>query len=229
MRRIASCVFDLDGTISDPAAGIQRSLDYALLWFGHAPVRGCDVSRFIGPPLDQTFRTLVADATTDHVAALVAKYRERYADVGFAENVVYPGVPPVLRALDAAGVALGVCTSKRADFAERILRHFGLRGHFRFVSGGDIGVDKAAQLGSLLREGRIDAASAMIGDRAIDVTAARTHALTSVAVLWGHGSREELHAAGPDVMVAEPHELLALAATGFAPEGVPMRAGCAGG
>jgi phosphoglycolate phosphatase len=217
MRHVASCVFDLDGTISDPAEGIRRSLDYALLSFGHAPVRGCDVSRCIGPPLDQTFSTLVADATPDHVAALVAKYRERYADVGFAENVVYPGMPAALRELDAAGVGLGLCTSKRADFADRILRRFGLREHFRFVSGGDIGVDKAAQLGSLIREGRIDACSAMIGDRALDIIAARAHGLTAVAVLWGHGSCEELQAARPDVMLAQPHELLTLPTTAVTP------------
>jgi phosphoglycolate phosphatase len=218
MHRLASYVFDLDGTISDPAEGIHRSLDYALGAFGHAPIRAGELSRFIGPPLDETFSALVADATPDHVAALVARYRERYGDVGFAENVVYPGIPAVLRELEAAGVELGLCTSKRADFADRILRRFGLREHFRFVSGGDIGVDKAAQLGSLLREGRIDSSSAMIGDRAIDVLAAKAHGLASVGVLWGHGSREELQAARPDVMLAEPHELLTLATTAIAPE-----------
>jgi hypothetical protein len=30
---------------------------------------------------------------------------------------------------------MGVCTSKRIDFAERILTSFGLRAHFAFVSG----------------------------------------------------------------------------------------------
>ena len=214
MHRVASYVFDLDGTISDPAEGIHRSLDYALGAFGHAPIREGELSRFIGPPLDQTFSALIAGATPDHIAALVAKYRERYSDVGFAENVVYPGMPAVLRELDAAGVGLGLCTSKRADFADRILRRFGLREHFRFVSGGDIGVDKAAQLGSLLREGRIAASSsAMIGDRAIDVLAAKAHGVASVGVLWGHGSREELQAARPDVMLTEPDELLTLPTT----------------
>ena len=217
MRRLAWYVFDLDGTISDPAEGIHRSLDYALRASGHATVRRCDVSRFIGPPLDQTFRALVGDATPDHIAALVARYRERYADVGFSENVVYPGIPEALRELASAGVALGVCTSKRADFAERILRHFGLREYFSFVSGGDIGVGKEAQLASLLREGHIGISSAMIGDRAIDVLAAKAHALASVAVLWGHGSREELAAARPDAMLAAPHELLALTATVIVP------------
>jgi hypothetical protein len=36
-----------------------------------------------------------------------------------------------------------VCTSKRTEFAERILELFGLRQHLTFVNGGDVGVGKA--------------------------------------------------------------------------------------
>ena len=50
--------------------------------------------------------------------------------------------------------------------------------------------------------------SSMIGDRAVDITAAKANGLASIAVLWGHGSREELQAARPDVLIASPHELL---------------------
>jgi phosphoglycolate phosphatase len=64
---------------------------------------------------------------------------------------IYPGIAEALYALDAAGVPLGLCTSKRADFAESILELFGLRDHFRFVSGGDIGIRKSDQLATLLR------------------------------------------------------------------------------
>ena len=38
------------------------------------------------------------------------------------------------------GATLGLCTSKRADFAEQILALFGMRELFAFVSGGDSGV-----------------------------------------------------------------------------------------
>jgi phosphoglycolate phosphatase len=42
----------------------------------------------------------------------------------------------------------------------------------------------------------------MIGDRAEDVRAARAHGARAVAAAWGYGSRDELVAAGPD-LVAE--------------------------
>ena len=188
-------VFDLDGTLSDPSVGIGRSLNHALLHFGHAPIAAKDVSQYIGPPLDQIFRSRILGVSAAHVVELVAKYRERYAEVGFAENVIYPGIAEALYALDAAEIPLGLCTSKRADFAESILELFGLRDYFRFVSGGDIGIRKADQLATLLQQGAIGVSSTMIGDRSIDILAARENGLKSVAVLWGHGTRDELDGA----------------------------------
>jgi phosphoglycolate phosphatase len=204
-------IFDLDGTLSDPSVGIGRSLNHALQHFGHAPISAKDVPQYIGPPLDQIFQSRIAGVSEAHVVELVGKYRERYAEVGFAENVIYPGIAQALYALDAAGVPLGLCTSKRADFAESILELFGLRDYFRFVSGGDIGIRKSDQLATLLGQGAISTSATMIGDRSIDILAARENGLKSVAVLWGHGTREELEGAMPDVFVEAPHELLALA------------------
>jgi phosphoglycolate phosphatase len=166
------------------------------------------VSCLIGPPLDETFRSIVDDASPQRIAALVSRYRERYAEIGFSENVIYPGILEALRALVRAGVVLGLCTSKRADFADRILRLFGIREHFRFVSGGDIGVSKREQLGALLANESIDRSFIMVGDRAIDILAARANGLAAIGVLWGHGSLEELRAASPDLLVEFPHELV---------------------
>ena len=112
-----------------------------------------------------------------------------------------------------AGVALGVCTSKRVDFAERILDHFGVRRHFAFVSGGDMGIRKAGQLAALLRDGVIDGDATMVGDRAIDIVAAKANGLRSVGVLWGHGGFAELRDADPDVLLESPAELPTIVAT----------------
>jgi phosphoglycolate phosphatase len=211
MSTTAFRIFDLDGTISDPAVGIGRSLNFALQHYGYPSIPESDVSQFIGPPLDQTFASIVGSSSTEHIGALVAKYRERYADLGYAENVIYPGIIEALRALDSIHIPLGLCTSKRADFADSILRLFGIRQYFRFISGGDIGVRKADQLASLLIEGVIAESSTMIGDRSVDILAAKANDLNSVAVLWGHGSLAELKDASPDAILEFPHELIGLA------------------
>ena len=208
----AVLVFDLDGTISDPALGIGRSINHALVVHGFAAIGADEVSRCIGPPLDESFARLVPGADDALITRLVAAYRERYAQVGYAENQLYPDMPPVLQQLRERGVTLGVCTTKRVDFAEQILALFGLREHFAFVSGGDIGVRKADQLRSLRAAGALGAAATMIGDRDIDILAAHANGLRAVGVLWGHGTAAELRSARPHLLLGAPGELLQLIA-----------------
>ncbi|GAB7128430.1 HAD family hydrolase [Silvimonas sp. JCM 19000] len=206
-------LFDLDGTLSDPEQGIGRSINHALERFGY-PLQAADqISRWIGPPLDVSFRSITGSDSAAHIAELVACYRERYGDIGYAENVLYAEIPAALQALADAGVPMGVCTSKRADFADRILRLFELERYFGFISGGEIGVHKWQQIEALKAAGTVSNASLMIGDRAVDITAAKRNGLSSAGVLWGHGSREELLAENPDWLFASPTELRQLVPT----------------
>jgi phosphoglycolate phosphatase len=203
-------LFDLDGTLSDPLVGIGRSINYALAHFGYAEIPLSELAVHVGPPLDQAFSSITGLSLPSALAGFVAKYRERYGEVGYAENVLYPGIPEAVHSLASAGVTLGLCTSKRADFAEKILELFGLRSYFSFVSGGEIGTHKWQQIRALLETGAITQSTVMVGDRAVDITAAHRNGLQAAGVLWGHGSREELEAEQPRYLFKTPDELLCL-------------------
>lgn len=209
---VTTLIFDLDGTISDPSVGISRSINYALAEYGFPEVSAAQVAPQIGPPLDETFRKFQPQADQETIAGLIAKYRERYAEVGYAENEIYAGMAAEIEALTARGFRLGVCTSKRRDFAVQILRLFGLQDCFAFVSGGEIGVGKSRQLSDLLGDGEIGRDAVMIGDREVDVHAAHANGLRSLGVLWGFGSLAELSAAGPTGLLREVGELRGLCA-----------------
>ena len=205
-----SLVFDLDGTLRDPSLGICRCFNFALEAHGFDPVPNNVIASEIGPPLDETFHKLTPAASESHVRSLIAKYRERYAEVGYSENEVYLGVREAVSQLSSAGLCLGVCTSKRQDFARKILALFDLLPFFEFVDGGDAGIKKSEQLLGLVEAGQIDRGAMMIGDRSIDILAARSNGLRSIGVLWGFGSSVELAEAGPDYTVGEIGELVQL-------------------
>jgi phosphoglycolate phosphatase len=116
-----------------------------------------------------------------------------------------------LERLAEAGVPLAVCTSKRVDFAERILKMFGLHSHFRFVNGGEIGIQKCQQVAELKSRGLVTSDSVMVGDRAVDLIAAHRNSMHSAAVLWGHGSQAELAAEKPNYIFSTPNELTTFA------------------
>jgi phosphoglycolate phosphatase len=204
-------VFDLDGTLSDPAAGICRCMNYSLTACGFPELTEREVSRYIGPPLDLTFRQVTGSASDELISDMVARFRERYGRIGYRENTLYPGISKAVSNLATRKIPLGICTSKRTDFAEKILELFQLREYFSFVSGGDIGIMKADQLRALVRDNVIDRTAVMIGDRAVDILAARTNGLSSVGVLWGYGSKTELQEAAPERLLERPEQLADLA------------------
>lgn len=204
-------LFDLDGTLSDPLVGIGRSINYALSHFGYRELPLSDLAVHVGPPLDQAFSAITGLSSSSALEGFVAKYRERYGEIGYSENILYPGITEALHTLAGAGITLGVCTSKRVDFAEKILELFGLRSCFSFVSGGEIGTHKWQQIRALVETGIITKSTVMVGDRAVDITAAHRNGLDAAGVLWGHGSREELEAEQPRYLLITPAQLLCLA------------------
>lgn len=207
MEDVSTLIFDLDGTISDPSLGIFRSINHALRARGYCEVSAERVAAEIGPPLDETFKIFQPEASPAEIANLIEKYRERYATVGYSENEIYPGMPEVIQALWSRGIRMGVCTSKRRDFAERILSMFGLLEYFSFVDGGDIGIKKQDQLAGLLKFGQIDTSAVMVGDRDIDIISAKSNGLRSVGVLWGFGDWNELSVAGANIILSTTKEI----------------------
>ncbi|MDE0413092.1 MAG: HAD hydrolase-like protein [Gammaproteobacteria bacterium] len=199
-------LFDLDGTISDPIKGIARSINYALAALGFEEVSESRIANFIGIPLDETFAAFCETKSGKLVDQLVIRYRERFSAVGYSENVLYPGVREVLIDLHEKGVRLAVCTSKRADYARRILQMFELDRLFRFVNGGDVGISKERQIATMLADGKITGNTMMIGDRFVDLAAAHASGLASAGVLWGYGSREELERESPFRLFRSPAE-----------------------
>lgn len=212
LRLMNFLVFDLDGTLSDPAEGIWRCVNAALRNRGLPEVAWEDVSSLIGPPLEDVLASRLGAADVSLVDDLIGTYREQYARDGYRLNRPYPCVDHVLRHLHGAGIPLGVCTSKHQPFADLVLDHFGWRGLFRFVSGRRDKCTKVQQLARLLHEKAIGQGSVMIGDRAVDVHAALGNGLRPAGVLWGHGTRDELYEAGARTFLKEPSEIVTLAA-----------------
>jgi phosphoglycolate phosphatase len=210
---MTACLFDLDGTLTDPREGITRSIAHALERMGVAPPPLVELEFAIGPPLRASLARLLGTESRDAVETALAHYRERFADVGLFENAPYEGIEDALRALAATGATLVVATSKPAVYARRIVEHFALGAYFAEVHGCELDgtrEDKRDLIAHILPHHGFEATRAvMIGDRGVDMRAARHHGLTAVGALWGFGSREELDEAGAHAVCASPRDLLA--------------------
>lgn len=206
-------LLDLDGTLTDPSEGITRCIQHALRQLDEPVPEQQALLKYIGPPLQASFTQMLGGEA--RVAAAMAAYRERFADVGLYENVLYPRVREVLQTLIEQGERLILATSKPHVYAQRIVEHFQLEPYLEALYGSELDgtrTDKRELLGYLLEQQRLDGAECtMVGDRKHDAIGARANGVAAVGVLWGFGSREELTSAGVASLLRSPDDLLGLA------------------
>ena len=121
---------DLDGTLTDNFEGISRSILHALDRLGaRAPGAGA-LRSCVGRRFARRFRACSATDDPVRIELAIGHYRERYAQTGWRENVLYDGIPTTVAELARTGTTLVLCTSKPQPYAERIVAHFGLAPHF---------------------------------------------------------------------------------------------------
>lgn len=203
--------FDLDGTLTDPAEGIAACIRHALEELGKAAPPAEKLRWCIGPPLRQSFVTLLGKGNAHLASAALKKYRERFRTVGLYENTIYPGIKVVLEELRNNGCSLAVATAKPTVFARRIIEHFGLTDFFDSVDGSELDgtrADKTELIRHILCRDHIACSDAvMIGDREHDMIGARKNGIPGIGVLWGYGSKAELVNAGAQFCVETPQDL----------------------
>lgn len=207
-------LFDLDGTLTDPAEGITNSVAYALDKYGIEVADKSTLNVFIGPPLSESFRKYFKFSILQSVDA-VTKYREYYHDRGIFENRLYEGIIELLATLKDAGKCVIMATSKPTVFAERIADHFDFRKYFDIIVGSELDgtrIDKAEVIKEALRQAGDPSPERciMIGDRVHDVVGAKKTGLPCIGVLYGYGSREELEEAGADMIAETVNDLYGL-------------------
>lgn len=204
------CLFDLDGTLTDPKEGIVNSMNYMLKSLGIQGSNPNDFVKYIGAPLQIALKEAFGFSDEEIIKA-TEKYRENYVVKGIFENTLYDGILELLEKLQKSGVKMAICTLKLTYFAEKVAKHFNFYKYFDIISGSDDEVrnTKKATIEHALekldpeRKLRI----VMIGDREHDVLAANELGIDSIGILWGYGSLQELENAKATMIVNSTTEL----------------------
>jgi len=208
MAKVTNVLFDLDGTLTDPAEGIVRCIQHSLTTLKIPCPPDAELTRYIGPPLREVFFSVCDSADNDFVERAVAVFRERFSTIGLFENTPYPQVSQMLVDLSSGQFNLFVATSKPEVYAEKILKHFSLSDYFIEIQGNDLEGrldDKADLVRELLERRNLNPEETiMVGDRKHDVIAARRNGVRSLGVTYGYGSKEELVDAGADFFCDSP-------------------------
>lgn len=193
-------LLDLDGTLSDSAPGITRSVRAAFAALGLPELTPAALRSFVGPPLPVSM--LAHGVPPERVDDAIRAYRAEFEAGGMWQSQVFAGIEEQLQRLRAAGCTLAIATSKPETYARPICARWGLDTLVDGVYGAPpdhVPSSKATVIAHALDElgDRVPGRESivMVGDRHHDVDGAAEHGIACLGVAWGYGEAGELDGA----------------------------------
>jgi phosphoglycolate phosphatase len=217
MSNYQCVLFDLDGTLVDSRADLSTSVQLMLVELELKRVESAEIMTFVGEGarllVERTLeRALSGEPPVSLVDHALEVFRKHYEAHLLDSTRPYPGVEQTLSALE--GVTLGVVTNKPYDFSASLLEGLGLLYRFAVLIGGDsleerkpspLPLKEAAR-----RTGHNPTDCLMVGDTKFDIYAGRDAGMTTCGFTGGFRGRNELQAAGADLLIDQFSELEAI-------------------
>ncbi|MEA3384452.1 MAG: HAD family hydrolase [Campylobacterota bacterium] len=188
-------LFDLDGTLIDSTDAIVECFYFAFKE-QKFNFKGCteDIKKEIGYPLDIMFGNLGVDK--QKVWDFVDSYKSKYRKISIEKTALLKNAKQSVE-LASTFARLGVVTTKTTLYSIPLLEHFGIMKYFEVIIGRQEvenpkphpePIYKAIEAMNL----KITKNIYMIGDTKLDIIAANEANISSVAVLSGYGTKEDL-------------------------------------
>lgn len=207
---INTLLFDLDGTLIDTNDLIINSFLHTLEKYFPNQYKREDVLPFMGPTLMETFGSLDSKRM-DEMIQTYRKFNISNHDLLVKE---FEGVFETIKTLKEKGYKIGIVTTKMMNVVEMGLKLSKLDQFFDVVVALDH-VKKAKpdpepvllaleQLGSRPEE------AIMVGDNYHDIVAGKNAGTKTAGVAWSTKGREALEVHGPDYMLENMRDLLAI-------------------
>ncbi len=210
-----TCIFDLDGTLTDTISAIAHFGNLALSECGFSGFETDRYKLFVGDGRTKLIeRMLLAqDALTDESFKAVCTVYDRYYEADpLYDTRAYEGIEELIKKLKAMGVQMAVCSNKPDNVVHDVIKKVFGEGYFDVISGVADGKptkpDKRYTEAVLKRLGKNSDECIFIGDTNVDILTGKNAGITTVGVLWGFRDRAELEAAGADYIISKPEEIL---------------------
>ena len=203
------CLFDFDGTVADTGEGIRKSIAYSLERMGFPALSKELLSRFIGPPLHESYMEYCG-MTDEEAETAILRYQERYVDVGLYESHLYPGIAQLLCALHQNGTYVAIASAKPQFMLERLAAYYKIDPYLDAIVGVGLGRHSADKRDLILRALPADMApsrACMVGDRRFDIEAGRALGLDAIGANYGYALPGELAEAGANAIFDSMREL----------------------
>lgn len=219
MSRFNTILFDLDGTLIDTIADLADATEAALQACGRGRADGKpvysfeDYHRFVGNGCLKLVERAMGEATPDEIALAYEHFMEVYNRNYCVKTAPYDGIYDLLDELIKRGYKLGIVTNKPEPQARKLAELLFGKYPFGCVYGGAVEgrplkpEPQVVQL-ALSDLGAASSETLFVGDSNVDIETGHNAGMVAVGVAWGFRGETELRAAGADILINHPLELL---------------------
>lgn len=212
MRRHDALLLDLDGTLLDTAPDMAGALNALRVLEGLDELPFDAVRPHVSHGAARLIELGFGCRDGARFEGLRSRFLELYSRDLASRTTIFPGLDPVLQAMERAGVAWGIVTNKPGWLTEPLVDAVGLRNRTRCVVSGDTLERRKPHPDPLLHAagmlGREPRECVYVGDAERDVQAGRAAGMRTIVAAFGYLSSEDDPLAWQaDAIVSRPEEL----------------------
>ncbi len=206
-------IFDLDGTLFDSLEDLKNSLNTVLAKYGLPEHSSDDYRIFVGNGMKVLVeRALPKDYPQADLVLedFLLEYGNRY----YEASTAYDGILEMLRALNDRNILISVCTNKKQEYTDEIMKRY-----FADIKFVDVVGDRSDGLTKPNPFYPLEIAKKMkleptdiffVGDSDVDMMTSANANMKAIGVSWGFRSVVELKNAGALKIVNSPKDILKL-------------------
>lgn len=210
-----ACIFDLDGTLTNTLESLAYSVKATLREMNLPEITEDECRRFVGNGARVLMECSLRVSGEENLKRLDEgmEIYGRIFDANCTYHVTpYEGINLMLKALKEKGIKLAVLSNKPHQQTVKVVREIFGEDEFDYAQGQREDIARKpdpAGVYYLMEQMQVTKEECLyVGDSEVDIQTGHNAGVKTISVAWGFRDQETLAAAGADVIIGSPEELL---------------------
>lgn len=213
-KKYEAVIFDLDGTLLNTLEDLKDSVNYGLKKYDMQERTLEEIRRFVGNGIQRLIQLAVPKGTgLEEENKVFDAFKEYYKVHCNDKTDLYPGISNLLAELKKRGFAMAIVSNKLQEGVDALSRQY-FKTYLDVAIGAREGIQKKPAPDSVIEALRLldipKERAVYVGDSEVDIATAQNAQMDCITVTWGFRSRKEQEAAGADIFVDKPEEIIPL-------------------
>ena len=207
-------IFDMDGTLVDTVGDLEIYMNMIFKRYSLPEINSDNINSVTGGTIKDALEAALAniEKNKEKIDLYAQELNEEYLKKPVIKTCIYEGIDILLEKIKQKKVKIAVFSNKDHELVEKTVHTIFGEKMFDFVRGAVEGFPKKPDpAGAFLVAEKLGVTpneTLYIGDSDTDAITANSGGFKFIAALWGYKTKEEIAAAGGEIFISKPLELL---------------------